>query len=156
MSWTVQKLCDSFRDLTPRKALLIIGIVRGRIDPAKYAFHPYFRGAEMRRYVYIDGGRCGRIEKKMAAVNHLLECHGVEAIEAPEGADADCPYGYFDGLIALYCNSGDTYATTIAYIVETMRYRITTMGDIIEEYEARQSEHDCSGDGFAGVDHGNL
>lgn len=154
MVWTVQKLCDSFRDLTPRNALAIISIARGHIDPLDHENHPLLRGCDLKPYRYRDGAG-NRIEKKMCAIDHILGTCGVEALEAPEDADVDCCHDYFDGLIALYCNAGDTYATTIAYDVERGRFEITTVGDLVESFEARHAA-DYSGESFAGADHGGL
>lgn len=153
MAWTVERLQRDF-DLTARDALLIIGIARGRIDPLDYEGHRRFAGCDLGMYRYLDGSG-NRIEKKMRAIDHLLGTFGVEALDVPEGADADCPYGYFDGIIAIYCNVGDTYATTIAYDVARMTFTITTVCDLVEKFEAN-NQPDYSGESFAMVDHGGL
>lgn len=70
--------------------------------------------------------KCIHQGKGMTPIDRYLENHGVEAITDKNG-----------GVVAWYSNSGDCYAPTILYVVETGTYRLTAVGDFVEAYERR-------------------
>lgn len=57
----------------------------------------------------------------MDIIDRILNTHGVEYI--PQGHNAKSP-------AITYCNTGDTYGTTILYV--NGRYRVGCWGDIVE------------------------
>lgn len=67
-------------------------------------------------------------DKAMSRIDIGLENHGVECIRDRNGR-----------TVALYSNSGDTYAATVLYIFETETFRLSTMGDFVETYERRHA-----------------
>lgn len=69
-----------------------------------------------------------RGEVRMRRIDALLENHGVEVISDKDG-----------GIVAEYSNSGDSYASTILYVIETDSFRLTTVGDFVETYERRHA-----------------
>ena len=64
-------------------------------------------------------------EKRLEECNRLLECFGVEAITG------EWQNGYWCNILAVYVNTGDTYATTIMYHREK-GYMVTSWGDYVE------------------------
>lgn len=66
------------------------------------------------------------VDRGMSAINLVLGTHGVERV--PRGRDEKSP-------AIMYCNTGDTYGTTVLYVNES--YRIGAWGDIVErgDYE---------------------
>jgi len=59
-------------------------------------------------------------ELVMEAANEVLVCFGVEAL---------------GNVSAVYCNTGDTYATTLIYDLENDRYLWSAWGDFVEQEE---------------------
>lgn len=68
-------------------------------------------------------------ELKMAALDETLGTDGIEAIRGRHVDD------YHYDIQATYCNTGDSYATTILRDNETGRYLITSWGDWAEKHE---------------------
>ena len=62
----------------------------------------------------------------MHAVNAVLDGHGIETF----GPELGSYYGY--GQRYVYVNMGDVYNGTVIYDRENNRYRISTVGDIVE------------------------
>lgn len=153
MAWTVEKLQSEFRDLSARQVLTIIAIARGRLRPWDYPDHPWWGGRfDVYRFMDISGGR--KVEAKMAAFDAILDTCGVEAIDAAAIGDDDVDWdSFWCDTVALYCNAGDTYASTILWDRDAGRFRITTWGDWVE---SRSEKPDHSGDGHFGCDHGGL
>lgn len=58
--------------------------------------------------------------------NRLLEGHGIEAIN---GKWHD---HYYQDIVALYVNMGDTYNGTILYDAVKRKFYVTTWGDFVE------------------------
>jgi len=73
---------------------------------------------------------------KMHALNALFDLHGVEAIHV-QGEWVD---GHYGDIVATYLNTGDTYAATIVLVSGTGEFLLTSWGDFVEAYEARQAE----------------
>ena len=72
---------------------------------------------------------------KLAALNTLLECHGVEHLK---GGNYEHGAGYLD---CDYLNTGDTYTPTIMWIEDTgwvgqaTGWVLASVGDVLEEWE---------------------
>lgn len=64
--------------------------------------------------------------KGINVIDKILENHGVEYVNNKHGH-----------VIASYSNSGDTYAPTILFVWSNHAYRLTTLGDFVENYEKR-------------------
>jgi hypothetical protein len=69
-----------------------------------------------------------RVTMILHAVDRILGTHGIEGL-APEG-DRFYPYG----PPYEYCNTGDTYATTLIYKRDTNHLFIGNWGDIAERF----------------------
>lgn len=67
-------------------------------------------------------------ERRMCALNEILEGHGVEAIF--HGSDPMHPD-------AVYVNMGETYAATILYDYRSGTFKVTSWGDWVEKQERR-------------------
>ena len=75
-------------------------------------------------------GSASKAEANIEKIDKLIEHHGVEVIRGEDVHDS-----YFQDAIALYSNSGDTYAPTIIYDIEDKEYLLTTVGDYQEKKE---------------------
>lgn len=75
--------------------------------------------------VVIDDDHSSLNEARLAACDQILGTHGVEDI----GYHNQFDYGFS------YCNTGDTYATTIGYDSKNQRFLITSYGDFVENSE---------------------
>jgi hypothetical protein len=74
--------------------------------------------------------------KRIDAINALLEMHGVEAISG------EWQNGYWCDVVAVYCNTGDTYAPTVIQVrgdsgFSSSRFIVSSMGDFVERNEKR-------------------
>lgn len=73
---------------------------------------------------------------RLEAINELLGLHGTEAIRG------EWQNGYWCDIVAAYCNTGDTYGTTVIqvrgdYSFQSSRFIISTVGDFVERSERR-------------------
>ena len=64
----------------------------------------------------------------MQDIDKILETCGVEYIH---GSGNDSMQGLY------YCNTGDTYKTTVVFDEKTERFRVSSWGDIVEKQERR-------------------
>lgn len=69
-----------------------------------------------------------RIDK----INELLGMHGTEAIRG------EWQNGYWCDIVAVYCNTGDTYALTVIQVrgesrFESSRFIVSSWGDWVEK-----------------------
>lgn len=74
----------------------------------------------------------------MEEINTLLGLHGVEAIRG------EWQNGYWCDIVAVYCNTGDTYATTVLevrgeYSFRNSRFIVSSWGDWFERNEKKHS-----------------
>lgn len=105
-------------------AIKIRRVIDGRDDPLKYG--PV---AEWWLSCYHEPRKLDAIEH---AVDHLLSTHGIEAISADSGA----PWSYYYGdIVALYCNTGDSYGGTMLYDIERGVWYATSWADWVETAE---------------------
>ena len=79
----------------------------------------------LERYCYSPG-------KCLREIDKIIETCGLEYIESTEDKD-----NYRKNSGILYCNAGDTYATTFLYDYRKGRYYISCWGDMIEKYPKR-------------------
>jgi hypothetical protein len=123
---------EMFADLTDNSlnAHLAAGILNGTYDPVEEV-------EAVDYWVRHCFNRPSDPELKMAALNALFECHGVEAIRV-EGEWLD---NYHGDIIGTYINSGDTYAPTVVLDHESGEFLVTTYGDWLEGWE-RERDHD--------------
>lgn len=73
------------------------------------------------------GQRQPEVDAVMKAANAYMEAHGIEAIRGDYYVD-----GYWQDIVALYVNTGDTYNATLLYETEPERFVLTTWGDWVE------------------------
>jgi hypothetical protein len=74
--------------------------------------------------------------ERLDAIDKLLGTFGVEAIRG------DWQNGYWCDIVAVYCNTGDTYATTVMQIRgetswQNSRFIVTSWGDWVERNTER-------------------
>ena len=114
-------------------ALVIRKILDGRLDPLEYIescqSNKDVSGAhwitfDIPDYVY----RYNSTERKLWAIDQILECHGVEYIQG-------------DSLDLAYCNTGDTYASTVCYDYTRDKFVITSYGDWIERNDPNGTKY---------------
>jgi len=75
-------------------------------------------------------------EDRIEAINDMLGMHGVEAIRG------EWQNGYWCDIVAAYCNTGDTYATTVIEVrgstrFDNSRFIVSSMGDFVERNQER-------------------
>ena len=80
--------------------------------------------------------RTPRIQSVMYFANKVLKCYGVEPINC-QGSYIN---KYWQGTVALYLNSGDTYSSTIVADIEESEFHLTTFGDWIERNTIKEFE----------------
>lgn len=73
---------------------------------------------------------------RLERINELLGLHGTEAIRG------DWQNGYWCDIVAAYCNTGDTYGTTVIQVrgeswYDNSRFIVSTMGDFVERNSSR-------------------
>ena len=73
-------------------------------------------------------------EDRLEAINALLGMHGTEAITG------EWQNGYWCDVVAVYCNSGDSYDATVIQVRggsrwERSRFIVSSLGDFIERIE---------------------
>lgn len=73
-------------------------------------------------------GTHSAVDRVLDAANAALGGHGIEAIEG-EWHDR-----YYQTIVALYVNLGETYATTLLFDAVKGRFQITSWGDWVERY----------------------
>lgn len=76
------------------------------------------------------------VNERMEAINSLLGMHGVEAIRG------EWQNGYWCDIVATYCNTGDTYDTTVLHVRgdwsgARSRFIISNWGDWVEKNGAK-------------------
>ena len=72
-----------------------------------------------------------RENNRLEAINTLLGMHGTEAIRG------DWQNGYWGDIVAAYCNTGDTYATTVLQVrgdfsSRSSSFIVSSWGDFVE------------------------
>lgn len=73
---------------------------------------------------------------RLEAIDKLLGTYGTEAIRG------EWQNGYWCDIVAVYCNTGDTYALTVIQVrgessYSYSRFIVSTMGDFVERNEKR-------------------
>jgi hypothetical protein len=72
------------------------------------------------------------VDRVLEIADQNFEGHGIESVQ-PEGAFVD---HYYQNIVALYVNFGDTYAQTLLYDTTTNTFMLTSWGDFLESWEA--------------------
>lgn len=72
------------------------------------------------------------VDKALEAANAALRGYGTEAIQ---GAWQD---RYYQDIVAVYVNTGDTYNATVLYDVVAGKFQLTTLGDFVESHEGNE------------------
>jgi hypothetical protein len=81
-------------------------------------------------------------EKKLRACDEILETYGTEAIESSV-YQVD---RFHHKIVAVYCNTGDSYAATILFETERERFVITSWGDWVESSPRKYKLNDTEGE----------
>lgn len=77
-------------------------------------------------------------EEAMDLANDAIAGFGVETVDVPTRRGGTPSFQYV--------NTGDTYNPTLAYDMQSSRYRVTTYGDMIEDWERRWGRTDIDED----------
>lgn len=109
------------------EALHIEALMKGQRDPLGYS-----NVAAWARACYSKPDDPSLV---MAAIDQILDTHGVEPIRDPRKWDR-----YWGDTIALYCNTGEAYAGTVIYDPHASTYLVTSWADWLEKYEAAERE----------------
>jgi len=116
MAWTVERVAEHL-SIDAQTAETVIGIVRGTVDPFTIP-----AVATWRDQCYHEPKV--NPEVRMKALDAILKTYGTEAIW---GNSATQP-------VAEYCNTGDSYGSTVLYDYSRGRYLLTTWGDWVEQF----------------------
>ena len=76
--------------------------------------------------------RAQLLHLQLWTIDRLLECHGVECIQrqnVTQQVDLE------------YCNTGDTYASTVAYDHRKQKFVITSWGDFVEKNDPNGTKY---------------
>jgi hypothetical protein len=81
-----------------------------------------------------DRGNANTEEQRIEAINRLLGTFGTEAIRG------DWQNGYWGDIVAVYCNTGETYALTVIQLRGDWsgahsRFFVSSVGDFVERNE---------------------
>jgi hypothetical protein len=120
MAFTVARLVERLQ-ITEEQAQRIIGVIRGKVSPFEVP-----STAAWRKQCYHDPDPA-KPETRMHAIDGILGTFGTEAIW---GRSCTQP-------VAEYCNTGETYDSTILYDYVNAKYRLTSWGDWVEAYGDR-------------------
>ena len=120
---SIKRLTESL-NLSKEQAMLVRGLIKGEVRTID---NPQFPVTQA--WIASCYSRPARIERIMSCINEVIGAHGCEAIW---GSSVTQP-------IAEYCNSGDTYATTILFNYQTDVFSITSLGDFVERNQSRYS-----------------
>ena len=83
---------------------------------------------------YMYNHSTKRIDGVLHYANEKLECQGVEAINSPGHIHSP----YWQDIVALYLNSGDTYSATLIFDVEEGALHLSTYGDWLDDYTTKE------------------
>ena len=72
------------------------------------------------------------VDETLELASEILGAYGVEAIRGDYHVN-----NYYDDIVALYVNTGDTYNATLLYVTDTGRFLLTTFGDWVEKNERK-------------------
>ena len=78
---------------------------------------------------YVE--RYNLIELKLWVIDQMLDCYGVEAIMGDSYSKPDLAY----------CNTGDTYASTVAYDYTRDKFVVTSWGNWIERNDPNATKY---------------
>jgi hypothetical protein len=98
-----------------KEAALVLGLIRGEIDPDNGELFP-----KTKAWIHSSYNRPNRHALRMSALNEVLGGSGVEAELGDSLTEA----------IIEWINTGDTYSPTITF--RGGKYRLETMGDAVE------------------------
>ena len=68
-----------------------------------------------------------KVDKVLETVDKLTNANGIEAIRGDHHVD-----NYYQDIVALYVNMGDTYDTTLLYDTSEDKFLVTSFGDWVE------------------------
>jgi hypothetical protein len=68
-----------------------------------------------------------QVDDVLDLANKLMGAHGVEGIRGNYHVD-----GFYFDIVALYVNTGDTYAGTLLYVTDEDKWVLTSWGDWVE------------------------
>lgn len=107
--------------------------------PSAKRIHDFFKGdrhhsidleaaekirKQLQRVTFFDS--LNKVYRVLQKVDELLGSCGVEEVRTEDTGDP-----HESDLLALYCNTGDTYSPTVAYSVKTDTWRLCCWGDFV-------------------------
>jgi hypothetical protein len=72
------------------------------------------------------------VDKILEHADTLMNANGIEAIRGAFHGDS-----YYQDIVALYVNTGDTYEPTLLFNTVTGGFVVTTFGDWVETYSKK-------------------
>lgn len=89
------------------------------------------------RVNYFEPQHERNVEAVMAEINRLCDTHGIEGIYSERVSG---PGGYWGDHLLLYCNTGDTYTTTVCYDTREDEFFLGDWGTFLETVESKEGE----------------
>jgi len=117
---TYKEIADEL-NISIEKAKEVKGVITRKIPPENYE--------SVRKWVKQCYNEPTNSEKKLEALNEIIEGYGTEGIFSPDFSIYWCLFKYI--------NTGDTYSATIIRLGDQKKYIISSWGDIIEYYEKK-------------------
>lgn len=90
---------------------------------------------QIRKIMEDASSSCKACDEAMVRIDKVLGTHGTEAIRCREWIDR-----YHQDIRIVYCNAGDTYAWTVLFDTEAMRFSVGCYGDMVERLERIHGE----------------
>jgi hypothetical protein len=116
---SIKTIASRLSWLSNQEVKAVRGLIDGSLDPIETS--ETIRAE--RHWVKSVYNNLSEIELIMNAIDSIMCTHGVEAI-------------YNAGDLhptAVYCNTGEAYATTVLYCYKTRRFLVTSWGDYYEK-----------------------
>lgn len=119
MTPSLKTIAAAFPHLDETQVKKVKGLMDGSVDPGEFE--------SVRKWVAECWHKPSRFDRRLKALNELLEGHGVIDILGPN-----------DEMRGEYINTGDIYNATIVYsYIHQSDWFVTTVGDFVETAERR-------------------
>ena len=111
--------------------------VKFNITDLQNTFHLSPSEAKKLLYKFINAKTYENVDEALKIANDIIKGYGVEAINNENGYQVN---RYYQNIIGLYINKGDTYDTTILYDTEKEVFMILSWGGWYEDWENKNSK----------------
>jgi len=104
-------------------------LLMGERDPEELANARCWDTGSRSSFNRYPRNEADHVHNVLWCVDRTLDTHGVESIDGGE----DCHVNdYYRRIVALYCNTGDSYALTIMYDTTERRFILQSWGSFVE------------------------